>query len=296
MSVAKMLEKWTWRLATLRTMGRALSRQPGLLARRPTYLFVLSHMRSNTSLLSHLLGSHPEISGHSEMGISYRHALDLLKLRCKVFLDSDGLDGTYVLDKILHDDLLIRDPILARPDLRLIFLVRDPVQTLRSILHMGSRERTAPQWTQEPSEVTDYYCARLSRLESYLGRLDPASRDRRALFMCAEDLLAAPEAELARLSTWLDLSVPLSPEYRVFETTGQPGYGDPVGPIKAGRIVAQPSSYHHITLDPALEARARAAYDHFLAKWSEPETTRREGADGTPPPRLTQQPAVQGYS
>ena len=31
------------------------------------HIFLLSHMRANTSLISHILGSHPQISGYYEM-------------------------------------------------------------------------------------------------------------------------------------------------------------------------------------------------------------------------------------
>jgi len=251
------------RLATLALLGRAPVRQPSLLARQPAYLFVLSHMRGNTSLLSHLLGSHPEISGHSEMGIAYRHPFDLLKLRCKVSLDNPGKpEGRYVLDKILHNDLMIRDLVLARPDLHLIFMLREPAQTLRSILHLGSRQEDG-NWKRDPQRVTDYYCARLAQLEAYFRALGVDAR-RRAFVLHAEELLGAPEEVLGRLTRWLALATPLKAEYRLFESTGQAGLGDPLGRIKAGRIVAHAGGGHdHIALDPALEERAREAYAHF---------------------------------
>lgn len=271
------------RLATLAMMTRALARQPGLVIRRPRYLFVLSHMRSNTSLLSHLLGSHPEIRGHSEMHLRYRHGFDLLKLRCKVFLDNDDrLDGRYVLDKILHDNLVIRPAILDRADLRLVFIVREPAQTLRSILHMGSLEES-PNWKQDPRRVAAYYCQRLAGMEACYHVLGPGARQRRAFFLCAEDLIAQPEAMLARLSAWLGLAEPLTPEYRVFQSTGQPGLGDPLGNIKAGRIVPQADRYRHIDLDPTLLAQAARAHDRFLALWQDGNGPHRQPAAGRTP-------------
>jgi hypothetical protein len=237
---------------------------------------VLSHMRGNTSLFSHLLGSHPEISGHSELGLRYRHPFDLLKLRCKVILDNPGRPaGRYVLDKILHNDLVIRESILRRPDLRLIFVLREPGETLRSILNLGSRQGS-PNWKQEPRRVADYYCARLAQLECYCHDLDADTRPRRSFFLRAESLLEAPEAVLGRLSAWLELSQPLRPEYQVFESTGQPGFGDPLGPIKSGRIVSERHGYPHIAVDPALLARATEAYTRFVALWED-----LAGAPGT---------------
>jgi hypothetical protein len=42
-----------------------------------TFLFVVSHLRSYSSLLCHILGNHPEISGYSEMHQSYLGATTL---------------------------------------------------------------------------------------------------------------------------------------------------------------------------------------------------------------------------
>ena len=44
------------------------------------YLFLLSHMRSYSSLMSHLLGSSPQIDGYGEMHLRYRTRLSLLAL------------------------------------------------------------------------------------------------------------------------------------------------------------------------------------------------------------------------
>ena len=48
------------------------------------YLFVVGHMRSYSSLLAHILGSHPRIVGYAEMHQKYRNVLDLLELTRKV--------------------------------------------------------------------------------------------------------------------------------------------------------------------------------------------------------------------
>src|SRR5688572_25028043 len=66
------------------------------------YLFVIGHMRSYSSLLAHILGSHPRIVGYAEMHQKYRTVLDLLELSRKVERTCDkGCAGRYVLDKIL---------------------------------------------------------------------------------------------------------------------------------------------------------------------------------------------------
>ena len=49
-----------------------------------SYIFVLSHMRSFSSLLCHILGSHSEISGYLETHLSYIGRSDLHRLEAKV--------------------------------------------------------------------------------------------------------------------------------------------------------------------------------------------------------------------
>ena len=62
---------------------RLLLRHPSVYLGRREYVIVLSHMRSYSTLLAHLLGSHPEIAGYAEMHTSYAQRRDLLRLRRK---------------------------------------------------------------------------------------------------------------------------------------------------------------------------------------------------------------------
>ncbi len=103
------------------------------------HLFVFGHMRSYSSLLCHILGSHPEIDGYCETHIKYRWYLDLVRLRRRVVkLTGEPLRGRYVLDKVLHDYPLAAS-ILRSPGARGIVLLRRPKATVRSIMNMGQR-------------------------------------------------------------------------------------------------------------------------------------------------------------
>jgi hypothetical protein len=57
---------------------------------RTQYLFVISHMRSRSSLLSHILGSHPQVIGYSELHQSYQRWSDLLWRRTLAYLERRG--------------------------------------------------------------------------------------------------------------------------------------------------------------------------------------------------------------
>jgi hypothetical protein len=101
------------------------------------YLFVLGHMRSYSSLLCHILGSHPQIDGYCETHIKYRTRLDLLRLRSRVVkLTGEPLRGRYVLEKMLHN-YAFAPSILRSPRTFALVLVRQPIPAVQSIVNMG---------------------------------------------------------------------------------------------------------------------------------------------------------------
>src|SRR5258707_13269189 len=67
-------------------------------------LFLLGHMRSYSSVLSHVLGSHPQINGYCETHTKYRTYFDLWKLhRRGRKLTGEAATRDYVLDKMLDE-------------------------------------------------------------------------------------------------------------------------------------------------------------------------------------------------
>ena len=48
---------------------------------KPKYLFIFSHMRSRSSVLSHILGSNSQICGYSELQIPYIDKASIEKMR-----------------------------------------------------------------------------------------------------------------------------------------------------------------------------------------------------------------------
>lgn len=196
----------------------------GYLNRRGA-IFLISHMRGYTTLLSHQLGSHPEIAGYAEMHQNYRNALDFIGLAEKIERAGAGLPhGRWLLDKILHP-CRIADGVLQRDDLALLISARPPRPTLTSIIkgrHGGlDNERAAG----------DYYLARLRELRSLIER-----RDGRVLFIEAEALIASPAATLAGIAGYLGLSSGLSASYRSFPLTGRKKFGDSSAWIHSGHI------------------------------------------------------------
>jgi hypothetical protein len=221
------------------------------------YIFVISHMRSFSSLLCHILGSHPEIAGYAEMHQSYDGRSDLHQLSRKVQDATEmPIEGRYVLDKMLHGDQYIAPAVLGRPDVKALFLVRSADATLKSILNLTHSFGAA---YINPEDAGHYYVTRLLELEHYSALLG-----RNALFVDAESLLGDTQAVLDGLSRWLELGEPLSASYRTFRFTGAKGYGDPSEHIKAGRVIADAEDRHRgyvrVPIPETIMEQAREAY------------------------------------
>jgi hypothetical protein len=234
-----------------------------------TFLFVVSHMRSYSSLLCHILGSHPEISGYSEAHRSYFGRNDLDRLARTVRKSTgEAMLKRVVLDKVLHNQREIASDVLRRPDVRCLFLLRNASDTIASILNMAHSLRHSGEFS-DPSLVAIYYAQRLAQMEQYGAYVAG-----RALFVESERLLDDTAAVLARLAQWLELAQPLSAQYRTFRYTGIPGHGDPSPHINAGKIVASDADRHRdyapiAIADDVLErgnasyARCRSALTHL---------------------------------
>ena len=195
----------------------------------PKFLFVLSPMRSGSTLLTHILNGHPEISGSIEHGANYKSLGDLGSLISRVAIYNANYDVShqqYFLDKMVWNYLL--DPsILASEHSRFIFLVREPEANFASIA------RLIPE-LRDSQKALDYYARRLD----YLRRSAEAVNDpRRCLLVHYEDLLDDTEAVLEQLRTFLSVGSPFSENYTPLKETGTLKYGDNSNRIRTGTIL-----------------------------------------------------------
>jgi hypothetical protein len=223
-------------------------------------LFILSHMRSYSSVLSHVLGSHPQIDGYCETHLRYRFSFDLLRLKWRVRkLTGEPLRGQYVLDKILHN-YAVATAILENPRARAIILLRQPVDVVQSIVHMG-RHLDLNEQNANVANATTYYVERLSQL-THLAR----AFGKRAAFVESEMLMNRTDETLTFLQEFLGLDSPLERRYRSFAKTGKPGYGDPSEMIHSGEI-GSPRDQQRPTysIPTALVTQAVAAHAQCLA-------------------------------
>ncbi len=221
------------------------------------YLFLLSHMRGYTTLLSHILGNHPDIAGYTENHQSYNSNFGFKQLEIKLSL----LLGTaelpeYLCDKVLHNEYKIAPRYLHHKNVYSIMMIRKPENTIRSIINMGQSYTVTSRWYQDPDKVTEYYIKRLQKLIEY-KRKSPKNY----CFIRAESLLEDTDHTLQKLTSFLDLKESLSEEYDTFSFTGTNMLGDPSENIKKGKVIKDPSDYSEIEIPATLLKRATEAYD-----------------------------------
>ncbi len=222
-------------------------------------LFILSHMRRYSSVLSHVLGSHPQIDGYCETHLHYRFSFDLMRLKWRVRrLTGEPLRGRYVLDKILHN-YPVATAILESPHARAVILLRQPVEVVQSIVHMG-RHLDLNYRNANVANATQYYVERLRQLTKYARTFG-----KRAAFVESEMLMTRTDETLASLQTFLALDSPLERRYRSFSKTGKPGYGDPSEMIRSGEIGRRHQQRPMYSIPTTLIAQAVEAHAECLA-------------------------------
>jgi len=202
----------------------------------PKRIFLVSHMRSGSSLLAHVLSSHPEILGSGELHKNYARHGALARMTGKILCSGSQWKklgrGCYFLDKILHPHL---HPPHENPTTshRYLLLLREPADTLASIVAL--EKQFGRFQGHEAERALFHYSERLALLVTLHKSLDPAQ----VLIIKYEDLTGNPEHVLASVSSHLSLRSPLQNTYQIQRQTGQAGSGDPSKVIFSGKILTQ---------------------------------------------------------
>ena len=259
---------WVKRYFTFR-INRAVDPYRVVFRRQPyRILLVLSHMRSGSSLLTHLLNANPEVIGYGETHLTYQQPQDFKELFLRVYLRSQEfrswkdignfqMQHQYVMDKILHNARIGDDSLLTSQQIYSLFLLREPQRSLASLLDLKAH------WGE--TEALNYYQDRLATLVQY-ARLIRNSQ--RSLVITYDQILDDTPSILTVLKTFLQTTVPFSEEYPILRTTGQKGVGDPKGSIKAGKIIRQPRPLSQQLSSEVLE-QAQDTYQGALKSLSQ---------------------------
>ncbi len=218
-------------------------------------IFLLSHMRANTSLFGHLIGSHPLVEGYYEMHIGYYSWKSLWRQKLRHFANHRAKPtARWMFDKVLHSGHHVAPQLLQRADSRTIFMLRAPEQSIKSLVALyRKRNPELPEAT--PDGAVDYYIERVTSLGEAARAIA-----QRYFYLDAESLIAAPEPTLAELSEWLGFDTPIPSRYETFANTGQGNTGDHSARLKSGEISRSKSDYSDIVIDADRLAAAQACY------------------------------------
>ncbi len=218
-------------------------------------IFLLSHMRAYTSLVGHLLGSHPEIDGYYEMHRGYVLADDLERQFAQYAASDPPKPGArYLFDKLLHNDYPLELDALAPARIVVLMSLRPPAATLKSIVRLFAGKSPDDPYAT-PAGAAAYYIERLGTLAAFATRY-PERYD----YFDAGRVRSDTRRLLDWLAHRLTLASPLSPAYRRFSQTGVAGAGDSSPDIAAGRVLDTVNAYTGIVLDAASLAAAEQAH------------------------------------
>ena len=223
---------------------------------RPEVVLVLGHMRSGSTLLLHILLSHPSIAGLGERNAMYASGADLSRLVFSTMLArrSPFARFRYVVDQINHSRFTPEPSVLHHPRVRLLFLIREPLGTIASLLEL-TRKHYEP-WPVE--RAVGYYVERVSTLTQYARSI---TQPERTAFLTYEDVTERSTESLSGLAAFLGTETPFPETYPVHDFTGR--RGDPGPVISGGRIVQARTHSLPMGSDAHL-ARAQQAYEESL--------------------------------
>jgi hypothetical protein len=214
------------------------------------YILIISHMRSRSTLLGHILGSNTEICGHGELHLPYAKRLSLLKMRAALQSCENFESCNYFLDKVLHNKLDV-DTALFKGKLKTLILVREPFGTVRSMFNMHQQLYGANNYWH----LIDYYTDRIN----YIASFAYANKEK-FLFVDSESLVNDTEKTLGSISHYLGLKTQLSAKYRQFSDTGVAGAGDPGKNITAGKIIKTADGVENYEISESDKNRLLTAY------------------------------------
>jgi len=212
-------------------------------------IILLSHMRANTSLFGHILGSNPEINGYYEMHIGYYSWKSLIRQKLK-FLENHNFKpkSHYIFDKVLHNDHFINTNLLNQKS-KIIISLREPSETIPSIINLFKKSNPTHEFTTKNGAI-DYYKQRIIQLEQYSESLK-----NNFIYLDANSIKDNTSEVFLFLENNLDLKYPLSREYEIQEMTGKAKSGDSSQELKQGKLIEQNKSNHStlkIEQDPVM--------------------------------------------
>ena len=201
-----------------------------------TTLFLVGHMRCGSTALSAIVCSRDDYSGYGEAHVGYRGPGDLGILAINQWRRGEwNRSARGLFDKILHNRY-DRDVPAAFFQARAIFMARAPVPSIASIQRLFATIGSGEYATIEQSAA--YYCERVGAMLAQWRRFATERR----VGLTYEDLVADPDASLARISRHLGIVPELTNSYSIKAASQVRGAGDPLTAPLHDRIQSMPAT------------------------------------------------------
>jgi len=224
-------------------------------------IIMLSHMRANTSLFGHILGSNPEINGYYEMHISYYSWKSLIRQKLK-YLEKHKFkqNSRYIFDKVLHNEHYVNNELLINKKAKVIISLRSPEETIPSIVQLYKDKIDPNHEFATLDGAINYYKNRLKQLEK-----DSEALKNKFIYLDANSIKENTTEAFLFLEKELMLTYPLSTEYNLQELTGAGNSGDHSDTLKQGKIIRTKSDYSDIKINTEILADLTAEYNKTRA-------------------------------
>jgi hypothetical protein len=238
---------------------RPIHRRRGYLCDRQI-VFILSHMRAGSSMLTRVLSTHPEVAAIGQIGEMHRvyasrSDLDDMTIWLEFLNRRKLASAGFVLDKLLHNRLLPNPKLLAEARIKCVFLVREPEASIKSMVTKMRRL----EMFGKPELAAEYYENRLRRLVVYADAASPEL----ALTLDYSELVENPAVTLGHLQRFLGLASDLSPNYEVNEEIRQ--YGRGASTHLAGGVIRRVREDYGVELPLEVMERTRQTYEEASA-------------------------------
>lgn len=224
-------------MTSLRNSLEVVLKRPNVLIPQ-RHLLLISHMRANTSLIGHLLGDHEDINGYYEMHIGYFSWKSLIRQKIEFYNSHPNQTSSrYLFDKILHSEHYISPEVLARDNVIPLFSIRNPVDTIPSIISLYRKVNQNHEFFTISGAILYYE----KRLDTLLELAREMAHE--YFYIDAEAIKTRTKETLDYITRELNLSSPLQPTYKSNVKTGQGDSGDHSDNLKKGFISKENSNY-----------------------------------------------------
>ncbi|MGF1685690.1 hypothetical protein L4C36_03235 [Photobacterium japonica] len=221
------------------------------------HVFLISHMRANTSVVSHLIGSHDDISGYYEMHIGYYSWKSLINQKF-IFHEqnvSEPLTPIY-FDKLLHNDHGVNPALLGHQNVKCLFSIREPIATINSIVKLYRSKHPEHPFTEQHNAAV-YYCERIQGIIDFAMAFEG---DNAYLYYDAEALISDTETVLGEIQRYIGLDSPFETTYKQFAQTGKKTAGDSSENILSGKVLQKKGDSTALDIDEELLLQCQDAY------------------------------------